>query len=169
MVTLKEAKMEMARLTINAHNYWEEHVGNRPGGKRPDQEAVDKYNNLLNYINCYGEELAANPDFFDRLVCWSVSVFGNGSYDDRVEFEKIIEKQGFQISGAGCGCGGWDFEVHCNDRGAKKLCQFLYFKFRKEIEKGSISVGRSPIEFRFKDIQCADRAEAYLRENEKKK
>jgi len=120
------------------------------------------------------QAVLGHPYSFDRVQCWMVDAVGfNTECDispeliaDMEDFShRYMEKFGalptevrmlmsqWDLTDSGGGCGNWHLGCHCTEIEAKELCAALYDHFRHAIDRGILTIRRTPWSLRLKDVQ----------------
>jgi len=128
------------------------------------QELWRQYQYIQANTREFGNRLAANPNFFNIIESWLVTIDGKGGVaedslkeaEKTADVETLVEKtsnlagsvkeflasRGYSRLSMGAGTGGWDMSARCNDIASRELCRDLYQKFTKAIDLGMITISR---------------------------
>jgi hypothetical protein len=118
------------------------------------------------------QAVLGHPCSFDRVKCWMVDAVGYHTECD-VSPELVAEMEDFShrymnrfgalpsevrlfmsnwdLTDSGGGCGSWHLGCHCTESEAKALCAALYEHFSYAIDRGILTIRRTPWSLMLKD------------------
>jgi hypothetical protein len=168
VMDLQQATRAMALLMKNEADFHKEFLsdtvmqGEEDHGKV--KELYRQYQWLKSYTREFGNELAANPHFFDVMESWVVYLKGKDSVDkerikvavEKDDVDELIEQtgglassiknylkeQGYQICDISAGEDGWDIGVRCSEKKSRDLCVEIHQRYYRTIEIGLLSLSR---------------------------
>lgn len=165
---LQEATLALARLMKEEKDFYINNIHAR----RPKNEQEEKWLNkqisefeiLKSKTRLLENILAANPNFFNIIEPWVISIEGNDSvsketmeeYIESADVEELIDRTsclassikyfirsaGYFIADMGSGVTGWDIGIRCSEKEAKKLCNSIHSRYTKALELGLITVSK---------------------------
>lgn len=165
---LQQATRLMATLLKNEEDFHKEFLADNVQQGEEDHEKVKelyrRYQWLKSCTREFGNELAANPHFFDIMESWVVYLKGKDTVDkermkaayEKDDVDELIEQtgglapsiksylkeKGYQICDIGAGEDGWDLGVRCSEKKSRDLCIEIYQRYHRAIELELLSVAR---------------------------
>ena len=168
MMDLQEATLAMAAFMKGEHDFFKEHL---EGFKPETEEEVSRYTTafkefewMQSHTREFGNQLAADPNFFDIMESWRVVITGaEGVSKDSVkdalkadDVEDLLERcgtlatniksyirnKGLMICDMSAGENGWDIAVRCSDKHSKLLCEDIYRRYNKALNLELIKISR---------------------------
>jgi len=165
---LQQATIAMAQLMKKEADFHKESLSKSVVKGEEDSKKVEEiyrqYQWLKSTTREFGNELAANPHFFDVMESWIVYIKGRDSVDqDRMksalekdDVDGLLEQtgslasslkdhlrnRGYQICDMGAGEDGWDIGVRCSEKKSRDLCVEIHQRYYKTIELGLLSISR---------------------------
>jgi hypothetical protein len=158
---LQEATIIMALLMKKEADFYEQH--GQPG-QTLTREDLKEFEWLKANTREFGNRLAANPNFFDVMESWIVTLTGtegvnkdsmdealqSSDVDDLVDrasslaasVKKHVRDNGYVICDMGAGEDGWDFGVRCSDKKSRDLCVELHQRYIQALELGLLTISR---------------------------
>jgi len=190
----KEIYDKMAKLMKEEENIWKECFGDKIGYTQDDfknlpEKLTDKLEIAKREVHQFGNEVAANPEFFDIVVSWIIDIEGQysecGEEDmkealDTLNFRDFLDKSGsipsiiqrdlerfgIKITDRGGGTCSWYIGIPCNNKQADFVCEFLHRRFKNLINNGSIKIKKKFWQHRLLGLYNLDEVNEYLnREN----
>jgi hypothetical protein len=145
---------EDARQALNA-------IQPTQGPAKPDPKIDELQVNLKRKA----QAVLGHPRSFEHVKCWMVDAIGYQTECDVspslvAEMEdfghKYVERFGalpsevrlfmsnWDLTDSGGGCGSWHLGCHCTELEAKELCSALYSRFQHAIDRGILTIRRTP-------------------------
>lgn len=165
---LQEATIAMAALMKGEADFYREHLKDAkpesPEELERHHKALKEFEWLQSNTREFGNQLAANPNFFDIMESWKIYINGTEgaskdsiteaiSTDDvdglidrcgnlAIGIKGYIKEKGFIICGMSAGEDGWDIAVRCSEKNSRVLCEDVYRRFFRALEVKLITVSR---------------------------
>jgi hypothetical protein len=158
---LQSATLSMAVLMKREYDFYNEHTEEI---KSLDVDTLREFEWVKSETREFGNQLAANPNFFGVMESWKVYISGKEGVnrdsilkahkEDNVEdlFEKCgsmavsiknyLQDKKHMICDMSAGEDGWDVAIRCTEGQSKVLCQEVYRRYSIALEMVIITVSR---------------------------
>ena len=162
---LQEASLSMALLMQNEKKYYDENLNDTDSYSIEElHKKVKEFEWVKSNTREFGNQLAANPNFFGVMESWKVYILGTEGVNKKSimeahsknNIEDLLEKCGsmaisiknylqdrkHMICDMSAGMDGWDIAIRCTDNQSRDLCQEMYKRFNHAINLKLISLSR---------------------------